>query len=264
MSFGSFNQVSGIEEQQALEQEQQALHLSTQLNERLMTAEGLDNFWKNMSTDPDFEKYGAMRVAERQMEFGNEDMGRDILERASISGGKLGVVNKTLSEAIDKKFERFDGSISANISASGRDEHEDIAVQGADPAALDDWSVEEQLALDVPEISYVLEEGPQRAVEAVAIELAERGVDMDEIDDAMKASNSYDVLQNLTELAQDEGFNDIADYNTDVQVAFADQGVPEAIQNIAPDIAHIENAPKVAMNDFDYNERQPQAFGAPA
>ena len=248
--IGDFNQNSGIEEEQEL-------HLSTQLNERLMTAEGVDNFWKNMSQDPDFEKYGAMRIAERQMEFGNEDMGRDILERASISGGKLGVVNKILSEAIDKKFERFDGSISTNISALGREEHEDVALRGAD-----NWSAEDHFELDVPEISYVLEDGPERAVEAVAVELAARGVDMDKIDDAMKASNSFDVLQNLTELAQDEGFDDVANYNNDIQMAFADQGVPEAIQNVAPELAQIPDAPQVAMNDPEYD--QPQAFGMSA
>ncbi len=236
--IGQFNQNSGIEDERAL-------HLSDQLNERLMTAEGVDNFWRNLNEDADFQKYGAMRISERAMESTNEDLARDILERASVSGGKLGVANQELSQHIDRKFQRFDGSVTSNISAQERVE----------------WKEEEHLALDVPEVSYVLDEGPEMAVQALAVALEEAGID---IEDAMKASSSFDVLQNLADLAKENGMDDIAEYNNTVQVAFAGMGIPEAIQNVAPEITELENVPQLAMSDLEYDQRQQPVFGMSA
>ncbi len=184
----------------------------------------------------------------------------------TVAGGKAGKGSE-LAEAADKNVEARNGSRETDIAQTSRVEDKVDKMENhwrADEALTLDVPGDDDPELNMPEISYMLEtEDPNVAVQAIYFELAEKGVDPNEIDKAMTAGNDYDVLDALSQVAEDNGLDDVAEYGRDVQVAFAGIGVPEAIQNITPQIDQV--TPAVAANDpkWELENDQPkvQTFG---
>lgn len=249
--LSQFNEKSGHER----EQEQQ-LHLSDQLNERLMTAEGLDNYWKNLSRNPDYTLYDNDRIGETYFESHSEEMGIELRETLSATSGKAnGQTNSAIAETIDKHNQRYDGSVTTNISGQERVEWKQDR--------LESWNEEETLALQTPQqdeefefyppsISDALTDGPDNAVAAIAVELADRGIEQDKIDEAMKVSSGYEALENLKNLAVEEGADDVAKYNNDLQNAYAEQETLKIIEKMKLD----PPTPQQPQNEQqDYNQQ---------
>lgn len=235
------------------------------------TAAEREVFYDNILKNPDMEVYNNDDIAWKLSDTGNEQAFYDLKERADTSGGELGL-NHAIEKAVDNKMQRFDGSLSQNLSEAAQETKKDYEAGITDK--FGNWDEgeelalkapqEEELELNMPEISYMLEtEDPNVAVQAIYFELSELGVNPNELDQAMTAGNDYDVLDALAQVADDNGINGISEYGNNVQAAFAEMGVPEAIQNIAPDMTQIQ--PAFAANDpqWDLENNQPkvQSFG---
>ncbi len=228
------------------------------------TAFEREQYFDQILENPDMEIYDNDEIARKLSDTGNEQAYQDLKERADTSGGELGL-NHALESAVDKKMQRVDGSLSQNLSEGAQEIKENY--QDGLTDKFGNWDETEELALSVPqeeelelnmpEVAYMLEaEDPNVAVQAIYFELAEKGVDPNELDKAMSVGNDYDVLEALSQVAEDNGLDDIAEYGRDVQVAFAEIGVPEAINNVTPEPV----TPALAMNDpkWELENNQPQ------
>ena len=230
------------------------------------TAHEREQYFDNILKNPDMTAYDNDDIALKMTDTGNEQAYYTMKAMADASGGELGL-NHKLERAVDQKMERFDGSLSQNLSEGAQEVKQDYEAGLADK--FGNWDEGdaltlnapefEEIELNMPEIQYILESGdPNVAVQAIYFELAEMGIDPDELDAAMRAGNDYDVLDALSQVAEDNGLDDVSQYGNDVQGAFADIGVPEAIQNVVPEITQV--APVLAANDpqWDLENQQPK------
>lgn len=226
-----------------------------------------EQYYDNMLENPDMNVYDNDDIAWKLTDTGNEQAYYELKERADTSGGELGL-NHRIERGVDQKMQRFDGSLSQNLSEGAQEIKNDYEAGLADK--FGNWDEGDELALvapeenenlelDVPDIQTLInEDGPEVAVQALVVQLMENGVHPAEVDEAMRAGNDFDVLNALADVAKDNGLEDLTNYGNDVQVAFAGIGVPEAIQNIAPEIT--EAQPQLAVTDprFDMEEQQPK------
>ncbi|MGH1456730.1 MAG: hypothetical protein ACRBDI_08105 [Alphaproteobacteria bacterium] len=223
-------------------------------------------FYDNMLENPDMTVYDNDDIALKMTDTGNDQAYNTVKEMADTSGGELGL-NHRMERGVDQKMERFDGSLSQNLSENAQGLKQDYEAGLADK--FGNWEEGDALTLttpdegdpelNMPEILYLLEkEDPSVAVQAIYFELAEMGVDPNDLDAAMKAGNDYDVLDALSDVAEKNDLTDIAQYGNDVQQSFANIGVPEAIQNVTPEITQVQ--PEFAMNDlkWDLENQQPK------
>ncbi len=230
------------------------------------TAYEREQYFDNVLKNPDMNIYDNDVIAWNLTDTGNEQAVDDIKARADATSGELGL-NHKMEGYVDNKLKRLDGSLSQNLSESAQGVKKDYEAGLADK--FGNWEEGDELSLsapeegepelNMPEILYLLEsEDPSVAVQAIYFELAEVGVNPNELDDAMRAGNDYDVLDALSDIAEKNGMKDVAQYGNDVQQAFANIGVPEAIENVAPPITEMQ--PELAAHDpkWELENQQPK------
>ncbi len=233
------------------------------------TAFERQQYFDNVLENPDMNVYDNDVIAWNLTDTGNEEAVDDIKQRADASSGELGL-NHRMEGFVDEKLERLDGSLSKNLGEVAQNIKQDYEAGIADK--FGNWNEEDALTMDapvseepelnMPEVLHMLEqEDPSVAVQAMYAELLDQftdnGIDVNILDDAMKFSSDYDVLDALSIVAQENGFEGVAQYGSNVQSAFAAIGIPEAIENIAPEITEVQ--PEFAMNDprFEMEQQQP-------
>lgn len=199
----------------------------------LNTAQGRDQYFDNVLSNPSLKAYDIDVISMKQGDVRSEVAANTLMHEASTTGDDFGI-NSTLERATDQVFEAYyseDPSKSLNLSVDG-DIHDVLAFS---PPEL--W-------LPEPALPAVLSEPDQMqaCIAAVVLELEMAGVPESDLDKALAsggADNDAATIDALADLARENDVSSVKDYLSTMAVAQSFiGGIGQAALAVAtPDLA---------------------------
>lgn len=203
----NFNSSSGIEEDQNFALASDAANDADYLarDTSAANAEYYDNFMNNLE---DIQSHDIDYVSLHLGDYGKEEAFYQIKEIADTTSGELGKA-ATLEESVDQAQERFQGSLSQNLSEDGQARQEALEL-----SVPDDF-------IDRPDMAET-----EAAISAVYFELMESGVPESDLVHAMAAGGPDDhhaTIEVFHDLAQENGLPMLGGYLEGVDHALIEQ-----------------------------------------
>lgn len=243
----NFNDMSGAEEQEALE----LVVNAPAVNDAVYNPNILDTLGERALVGSEVD-YASLQVGDTGSEAHLSVLG----DMATVSSGEFGKMS-AIEKDVDQSVKARMGDRSFNLSDQAQVRHENL-VQGAD-----------ELNYDIPEMPNVYDlDDMQLAIAAAYEQLEMAGISASDLNAAMAAGgpdNDFETLSALFDIAQDNKVEHVTDYIQGVDQAFVQVQLDQGIENVVP--ALDTTMPGFAMNDPRFDVPEPEVdpqYGGPS